>query len=166
VILRRAGEPVDRERVKGWFAIDYYRLNREANYKGLHPKVIVEPLLFGDSNVMDYKIFCWRGVPKMVQVDVDRYIDHRRKYFDAAWNELDFSLIYPRTDKLIERPANLDRMLDVAARLAAGFSFVRIDIYSDGASCLVGEITHCAEGAGGRFVPPQAEATASKLIFG
>jgi hypothetical protein len=165
VILRRNNEPVDRDCIKGWFALNYYRLHREANYKTLQPKVIVEPLLFNDTNLMDYKFFCYRGRPRMIQVDVDRYIDHRRRYFDSAWNELDFSIIYPRADKKVEKPANLERMLEVASKLSEAFSFVRVDIYSDGQSCLVGEITHCAEGAGGRFIPLESEQRISKLVF-
>lgn len=165
-ILRRQGEPVDRERIKRWFKINYYTTGREVNYKMLRPKVIVEPLVFGNSNPEDYKIFCYKGVPKLIQVDVDRYVDHRRKYFDADWRELDFSLIYPQTDKTIARPENLAEMLRVAAELSKHFGFVRVDLYSDGKQALVGEITHCAECAGGRFVPLEAEKTVSEYVFG
>src|SRR5262245_54324656 len=166
VILRRGGAPVDRERIKRWFAINYYDVGRERNYRRLKPKVIVEPLIFGDTNVEDFKIFCFNGEPRIIQVDVDRYIDHTRKYFDTGWNELDFSIIYPRAAGAFARPANLDVMLDVARRLSAQFSFVRIDLYSDDHQVLVGEITNCSENAGGFFVPSSAEQAASRLMFG
>jgi hypothetical protein len=166
VILRRGGEPVDRERIKRWFELNYYRVGRERNYRRLRPKVIVEPLIFGDTNVEDYKIFCFNGEPRMIQVDIDRYIDHTRKYFDTQWNELDFSIIYPRASAPVPRPANLPEMLEVARRLSAQFSFVRVDLYSDGRETLVGEITNCSENAGGYFVPPAAERRASELMFG
>ena len=61
VILRKQGEPVDRALIKSWFDINYYRTGREANYKLLKPKVIVEPILFGNWNLQDYKIFCLNG---------------------------------------------------------------------------------------------------------
>ncbi len=57
VILRRSGEPIDRERIKRWFALNYFA-GREINYRLLRPKVIVEPLIFDSDNVEDYKIFC------------------------------------------------------------------------------------------------------------
>src|SRR5690606_7574589 len=91
VILRKQGEPIDRAYIKSWFGLNYYHMCREANYQRLKPKVIVEPLVFGDSNIQDYKIFCVNGQPRLIQVDVDRYIEHKRKYFDAGWNEQDFS---------------------------------------------------------------------------
>ena len=166
VILRRDGAPVDRERIKRWFAINYYDVGRERNYRRLKPKVIVESLIFGNTNVEDFKIFCFNGEPRIIQVDVDRHIDHTRKYFDTDWNELDFSIIYPRALVALPRPDNFDEMLRVARALSAQFSFVRIDLYSDGRQVLVGEITNCSENAGGFFVPRSAEAQASKLMFG
>lgn len=165
VILRKNCEPIDRERIKSWFRINYYRMGREANYKSLQPKVIVEPLLFGSSNVQDYKVFCVNGRPKLIQVDVDRYIEHRRKYFDAEWNEQDFSIKYPRTSRQIPKPKNFDTMMAVAARLSAAFWFVRVDLYSNDDEVYVGEITHCADNADGRFMPATAEQRLSGYLF-
>jgi hypothetical protein len=166
VILRKHGAPVDRERIKSWFSINYYYDGRERNYRELEPKVIVEPLIFGSTNVEDFKIFCFNGEPRLIQVDIDRYVDHTRKYFDKDWNEQDFSILYPRSEAEFPRPASLDTMLAVARRLSAPFSFVRIDLYSDGQRVLVGEITNCSENAGGVFVPRGAEKRASELMFG
>jgi hypothetical protein len=166
VILRKHGEPVDKERIKGWFGINYYRVGREANYRLLRPKVIVEPLIFGSSNVEDYKIFCVGGEPRIIQVDVDRYIGHQRKYFDAQWTEQEFSIKYPRTDRTLPRPGNLTQMLAVAAELSRNFWFVRVDLYSDGEQIYVGELTHCADNADGRFVPPSGEKIMSAALFG
>jgi hypothetical protein len=166
VILRKDGAPLDRERIKHWFSINYYRAGREWNYRALRPKVIVEPLIFGGTNVEDFKVFCFNGEPRLIQVDIDRYIDHKRKFFDVNWSEQDFSILYPRSSADYPRPASLDRMLAAARKLAAHFSFVRIDLYSDGEQVLVGEITNCSENAGGVFVPPSAEQRASDLMFG
>jgi hypothetical protein len=166
VILRRNGEPIDRERIKRWFAINYYNVGRERNYRRLKPKVIVEPLIFNSTNVEDFKFFCFNGKPRIIQVDVDRYVRHTRKYFDTEWNELDFSIIYPRAEGAFPKPDNLADMVSIARRLSARFSFVRIDLYSDGRQALVGEITNCSENAGGFFVPAAAEKTASELMFG
>lgn len=166
VILRKDGAPVDRERIMRWFAINYYFAGREWNYRALKPKVIVEPLIFGGTNVEDFKIFCFNGEPRLIQVDIDRYIDHTRKFFDVNWNEQDFSILYPRSTADFPRPASLEKMLAAARVLAARFSFVRIDLYSDGDQVLVGEITNCSENAGGTFVPRHAEKRASELMFG
>ncbi len=165
-IIRTAGEAVDTGKIESWFDLNHYRIGREVNYKLLKPKVIVEPLIFDKENVEDFKIFCWQGVPKLIQVDVDRYIDHRRHLFDVRWNQQDYSIGEPRSNRNIPKPDNLAEMLALAGKLSAGFDFVRIDLYSDSRSCLVGEITNCHGNARHRFIPPSAELTASKTIFG
>jgi hypothetical protein len=166
VILRTAGEPIDRERIKSWFGINYYYAGREINYRALKPKVIVEPLIFDSANVDDFKVFCWNGVPKFVQQDFDRHTYHTRKIFDTDWNEQDFSIIYPRSSAVAPRPATLPKMLEIARKLSAPFSFIRIDLYSDNQQVLVGEITNCSANAGGFFLPRSAEKKASEMMFG
>jgi hypothetical protein len=166
VCLRANGEPVDRERIKKWFGLNYYYSGRERNYRSLTPKVIVEPLIFGTTRVEDYKIFCWHGVPKFVMVDIDRHTNHTRKLFDPQWNEQDFSMTYPRAPGEFPKPATLDEMLEVARALSAPFSFVRIDLYTDGRRVLVGEVTNCSANASAPFLPGSAEKPASDRMFG
>ena len=105
VILRRGSEAIDFDKISGWFRSSQYRATREANYRTLRPKVIVEPLVFDSDNVSDYKIFCYGGKrPGLIQVDLDRHTAHTRKYFDADWNEQGFSLIYPLSGRRVEKP--------------------------------------------------------------
>ena len=165
LILRKGEQPVDRQRVKGWFSLNYYLKSREPHYLRLEPKVIVEPLIFGSDAVFDYKIFCFEGHPRIIQVDLDRFSGHKRKFFDTAWNELDFSIIYPRAKREVRRPDTLDEMLEVARVLSQEFPFVRIDEYTNNQRVLVGEITHCSDNAGGTFSPRGAEKAASELMF-
>lgn len=166
VILRTDGEDIDREAIVGWLDEDYYRISREANYLGLPPRIIVETMIFGQTEPTDYKIFCYRGEPRMIQCDLDRQTRHTRQLFDTAWNRLPFSLCYEGTDQDHPRPANLDALRDLAGRLAQPFEFVRIDLYTDGTAILVGEITHCHGSASEAFIPRSAEQQASHLIFG
>ena len=166
VILRKNGEEIDFEKIKGWFNLNYYRVTREANYKKLQPKIIVEPFIFGKPDPNDYKFFCYKGRAKLIKVIVDRYTDYGCKYFDDKWVEQDFSITHEKSSKTIHCPDNFKEMLWTAATLSAYFSFVRVDLYSNGEKCLVGEITHCSENAGGRFIPKSGEQVASKIIFG
>lgn len=165
VILRGAGEPIDFGLIERWLNSNYYEMGREANYRHLEPKVIVEPFVFEDKNPNDYKIFCYDGKPRLIQVDSDRHIDHRRDLYDVDWVRQPFSFVYPAALEALPRPPSLPLMLDLAAQLSAGFSFVRVDFYAHGEQALVGEITHCPENARGYFVPASAERTASRIIF-
>jgi hypothetical protein len=166
VILRRQNSAVDLEEIETWFNSTHYLVNREANYKTLKHKVIVEPLIFDGEDLLDYKIFCYEGRSKLIQVDVDRHIGHARKFYDTRWNELPFSLLYPRSTRHLERPGNLEEMLSVARSLSSHFDFVRVDLYSNGDKCLVGEITNCHGNAWESFMPKSGEKLASDMIFG
>lgn len=168
VILRKHGAPIDRELIKSWFDLNYYRMRREANYKTLKPKVIVEPLLFDSDNVEDYRCFCLDGEVKMIMIDMNIRDKpaRRRLLFDANWNVQPFSIGYPKAAQLMPRPANLDEMLDVVRQLSRRFSgIIRVDLYSNGASMFVGEITNTHADAGQSFIPLSAESMASELIF-
>lgn len=181
VILREKNRSIDYGEIENWFKISYYKNDREANYKNLKPKVIVEPLIFDTNNPPDYKVFCYNGKPKLIQVDIDRHIEHTEKFFDLDWNEMPFTMHYPRSRRIMEKPKNLETMLSVASKLSEYFNFVRVDLYSNGEKCFVGEITNCPGGAsgfvtnlysnGGEYhagekTSPAAEIVASKIIFG
>lgn len=157
--------PIDVTSFMWWFDIDYYQFGRELNYKDLDRKVIIEPLVFGSNNPADYKFFCFNGVPKIIQVDSDRFIQHKRDMYDSNWNLLDISFGYPRTEFGTPRPSNLTEMLDVASALSKNFDFIRVDIYSDGKSCYVGELTNVPENGCGLFDSNSSEKIFSEILF-
>ncbi|NTW32420.1 MAG: hypothetical protein HGB12_07325 [Bacteroidetes bacterium] len=165
VFLRSNNEKIDYKEIKSWLQIKYYEYGRERNYKYLKPKIIVEPIVFDEKNPMDYKFYCYNGTPKIIQIDIDRYINHTRLYYNMKWELLNFSIIYPKSHKTIDKPKNIIEMIDIATSLCKYFNFVRIDIYSNGEHCMVGEITHCAENASGRFIPKKSELYMSKICF-
>lgn len=165
VILRKNNEPVDLNQTKEWFSYNYYKKTRERNYKYLKPRVIVEPLLFGSKDLMDYRLFCYKGVVKLICIDIGKFSGYHRIFYDKEWNKQNFSLKYPLYEGFIEKPKNLDEMLEVAETLSNDFDFIRIDLYSDGTQCFVGEITNCHAAASQSFIPLIAEKHASEIIF-
>jgi hypothetical protein len=164
VIIRRAGEPIDTQVIARWFSLNFYNGGREANYRHLKPKVIVEPILFDNPDLEDFKIFCINGVSKLVQVDVCRHSAHVRSYYSRYWVKQPFSITYPIGPD-VPKPPNLPEMIGIAERLSTDFSLVRVDLYSDGDRAYVGELTHCPGNADEVFVPREAESTASALLF-
>lgn len=163
-IIRIDQEHINKEEIKSWLDLNYYRAGREVNYKTLTPKIIVEPLAFS-NNPNDYKMICYKGKVRIIQVDMDRKTNHKRSFFDTFWNKLNFTLTFPDTTGEVPKPKNLQTMIQMAECLAKYFTFIRIDLYSDGHECLVGEITNCPGNANEIFRPPEGEIIASKLIF-
>lgn len=165
IIFRREGEPVNSEEIVSWFSLSHYLNGREANYRTLKPKVIIEPMLFDNDNLHDYKIFCYKGEPKLIQVDVNRYIRHERKFYDCNWQEMPFTLNFPLYNGTIEKPKNLDVMLGIAGELGKFFEFIRIDLYTNDTRIFVGELTSFPGNIEGDFIPLDSEEQASSIIF-
>lgn len=165
VAIVRDGLP-DRDRMKQWLRMNHYLVSRERNYKYLTPKVIVEPLIFDQEDITDFRIFCYRGKPRLICLDVGKYTNYTRAFFTTDWVKQNYSLGYPLHENAIERPECLDAMLDVAAALSRDLDFVRVDFYTNGTHFYLGELTHSHASAAQRFVPVSAETRASAMVFG
>jgi len=167
VIIRNGEmrEP-DPAKIARWFDSNYYNAAREPNYRRLSPKVMVEERLVssGQHSIPDYKVFCFHGQPKIIQVDADRYVRHRRSFYSPNWRVLPFGMIYPRLAEPVPRPARLSEMLDAAKRISVDFTFVRVDFYLLDSAILVGEITNFPEACRTRFEPDQADLLAGRLF--
>lgn len=148
---------VDRALLKSWLRVDYYREKREANYRFLRRKIIIEEYFSTDGRTppRDYKIFCFHGCPRLIQVDADRFRKHTRNFYDTAWNRLPITLRYPARAGDDRKPRNLDEMIDVARRLSQPFESIRIDMYTDDHVVKVGELTSC-HGGGTELIQPAA----------
>lgn len=150
-----------------WLKINYYFFNREKNYKFLNPKIIVESLVFEKKFANDLKFFCHKGKVKIIQLDIDRHIMHKRNFYDTKWNLLNISMTYPNSNQYFPSPVLLKEMIKSAEKLSKPFNLVRIDMYYDDNynNFYVGEITHCHEIALGKFDSLQSEIEFSKKIF-
>ena len=162
-----SNQPVDRERLKQWLDLDYYESSRERNYKGLRPKIIVEEFFSEDGRTIpeDYKIFCFQGVPRLIQVDSGRSSEHTRGLYDTKWQRLRITIHkYPDAPFTHSRPAKLEEMLDLAARLSKPFSFIRVDMYVAKGLVKVGELTNIPGSAGVKIRPASGEITLGRLF--
>ena len=156
----------DREVLLKWLKLDYYAKKREQNYRNLTPKIIVEEFFSVDGTTPppDYKMFCFGGIPKLIQVDSNRFSNHTRNLYDTEWKLLPFCISKPNGSDSDKRPVALAQMLDIAARLAVPFPFIRVDMYAVGDEIKVGELTNCPEGGAGRVIPPTAELDLGNLF--
>jgi TupA-like ATPgrasp len=126
-----------------WLNASFYSSHREWAYKNIPPRIICECLLEDENrhSPHDYKFFCFDGEPRLIQVDVDRFGDHRRNYYDLDWAKLPLLSGNPNYPGEISRPGNLDEMLFIVRRLTRGLPFCRADLYSIGNRIIFGELT-------------------------
>jgi hypothetical protein len=166
-LIVRDKSRLDRRRTidlcRRWLGVNFYDVGREWCYRDIPPRILVEEWLGGDDGgvPIDFKFFCFGGVPRFVQVDVQRFTDHRRNIYDPAWNRLPVALHYDNFDWPMPAPETLDAMLDLAATLAAGLDFIRVDLYSVRGQVVFGEMTNYPGNGFERFAPDEYD-----LVFG
>jgi len=127
-----------------WKQQDYYRSRREWAYKGIPRRIICEKYMI-DSNgkiPVDYKIFCFNGTPEFIAVDIDRFTNHKRVFYNCQWEKTKMIDCYSHYQGELNKPANLHEMLSIANKLSEGLPFARVDLYSlNDTKIIFGEIT-------------------------
>ncbi len=139
--------------LKRWLSFNAYYLSREKQYKNIKPLVICEQLL--EYELYDYKFFCFNGRPEFLQIDIDRFSNHRRAFFDMEWRKLPFSIRYKISEKNIPKPIQLQEMISVATMLSKGIIFCRVDMYVHRNQIYFGEMTFIPGGGNEPFSPPE-----------
>ena len=128
---------------------DFSLSTNEKHYKHIKNLILIEKLL--DTPLNDYKFFCSKGKPFMIQVDVDRFTNHCRNFYNLSWEKQDIIFCYPNSDTEIEKPTNLKEMISISKSLSEEFTFCRVDLYSSNNKVYFGEITLFPEGGVGPF---------------
>lgn len=157
---------IDRDLLCGWLEKERYSSTKEGNYRHLRPKVIVEEFLSQDgvSVPKDYKLFCFHGAPKLIQVDSNRFGEHTQNFYDLEWNRLPVTYGVSTGSMDDDKPRLLDEILDVSSKLCAPFSFVRVDLYVSETAIRTGELTFCPRGVNDLLLPPAADIELAKLF--
>ncbi|KZL21763.1 hypothetical protein PsAD2_00387 [Pseudovibrio axinellae] len=155
------------EDTKHWMDL---RHNKEVEwvYHDISPSYIVEEMLCDNNNLPlpDYKITCFFGKPVMIWKDTDRFGTHYQDIFTPQWEPIKAQLLYPGSpNKKPERPDSLERMLEIARILSEGFSFIRVDLYSDNQKVYVGELTSFTEAGNFVYTPREFDQHLYKLYL-
>lgn len=135
---------------------NYYWQSREYPYKDLKARVIGEKYLVDESEteLKDYKFFCFNGVPKMLLIISGRYIDQRQDFYDMDFNLLPVQRKkHPNSGIKREKPKGFDIMKELASRLSVGIPHVRVDFYNVNGKIYFGEFTFFSAGGNLPFEP-------------
>ena len=121
-------------------------LGREWAYSQIKSsRIVAEELLVNKENpeagIEDFKILCFKSEPKYIIVDKDRYIDHKRNFYDLGWNRVSVTTDHEQFETPYPRPKNFDEMLRIAKVLSEDFPFVRVDLYNLEGKIYFGELT-------------------------
>ena len=138
-----------------------YWYGREWAYRNVKPCIIAEKFLSEGEvqDLIDYKFYCFNGIPKYCQVIMDRSTQETIDFFDMKWELQHFTGLnlpgkpFPHAKKIIHEPINFEQMKQGCRKLAAGISFVRVDFYEVKGKMYFGEMTFFPASGFGEFTP-------------
>ena len=148
------------KKMRRWLGTNYYLQSREWVYKDQKPRIICEKYLSGEDGnpPNDYKVFCFNGQPRIIEVDFDRFKNHRRNFYDVNWNFIDGEIKYPNDATVdIKRPEKLTEMLNLSRALSTDFPHVRVDFYYLNNQIVFGELTFFHQSGMGEISPEEFE---------
>ncbi len=123
--------------------LDFGYARRELWYTKIPKKIIIEEFLeSGTDTPDDYKFHCFAGTELYIAVDEGRFEHHKRSVFNAEWELTDIRLNSFMPIGLRAKPDNFDLMKKLVRKLATGFDYIRVDIYSVNGKIYFGEFTH------------------------
>lgn len=150
----------------------------ELHYLRIPRKVIAEEMLYNDevsaqhsATLIDYKIWCFNGKAQFVWVCMNRFVNNKDGaevlLYDREWNPRpeycavtpDFTIAEP-----IPKPAEYDKMLEMAEKLSAPFPVVRCDLYNLNGKLYFGEMTFTSYGGIMDFYSSKFQKLAGEMI--
>lgn len=118
---------------------------REWGYQNRKRKIIIEEYLEDPGNqnrgLNDYKFFCFKGTPKYVVLDYNRFQNHQRNFYDIEWNLLDVSSDKDKIKEPFSKPENFSEMMRVAELISSPFPALRVDLFNVNGKVRFGEMT-------------------------
>lgn len=148
-VIVKPGEKVDREKairqLSEWLQINFAYLTHGAEwcYRHIKPMLMVEAFI-GTADVVpeDYKFHCINGRIEVIQVDFGRFVDQTRYLCDRNLKPIVAEVRENLHTKPVHFPYNMERMMEIAERLASGLDFVRVDLYNVAGKIYFGEMTN------------------------
>ena len=139
-----------RKLVDSWTRAVFGCMGMERHYLKIKPMIYAEQYLEEKGNLFDYKIHCFNGEPKFIQVIGDRNLTKhtgKQKNYDFSWNDIGWVFEdYPSYDYELQPPKGLREMYDIAKKLSSDFPYVRVDLYEVGDKIYFGEMTFTPAG--------------------
>ncbi len=144
-----------KRQLKKWMKRNWFWMGREWPYRDIKPRIICEELLINNGKIPeDYKVLCFNGIPKMIQVQSDRFIDLKIDFYDVEWNRTDISITFGKlhestsgvntlknSENTFDKPLLLEEMLHCSEVLSQNTYHTRVDWYIVDNKLYFGEIT-------------------------
>ncbi len=153
---KSASDLVDlRCQMKRWLNSDFSRWFAETNYRGITPRLLVEPYLDEAENMVEFKFLCFHGEPRFVSVITSRQGSKPvRGVYSMDWKRLGFGtrglINDPREQPC---PSAFQELKNYATILCQDFIHVRVDLMLVAGKIYFSELTFYNMGGFGCLEP-------------
>lgn len=132
-----------------------YYSGREWPYRNVKPRIIIEKYMVDSrmTEMKDYKFYCFNGKVKLWFICSDRNDNVKFTFFDINGDFLNIKQCGAPNDKNVEKPINLDKMIELAEKLSKDLTQIRVDFYEINGQIYFGELTFFDTSGFGKFEP-------------
>ncbi len=147
---------------------NYYLHEREWPYKNVRPCIIAEEYLgmLGSETLIEYKIFCFNGEPKLFLVcqGEGHGAGRTNDFYDLDFHHIPVTMTNPNAKEICPKPKEYDELVVLAKRLSSGIPQLRVDFYVADGKIYFGELTFFHDSGYCQFKPEMYDEEFGKLI--
>ena len=134
----------------------------EKHYKYITKKIIAEKYIEEpDGNLHDYKFHCFGGKPKYIEFIGDRVFNTHfvhSSIYTTDWKKTNICFNDDEPyEQAFSKPEKLEKMLELAEKMAKDFNYVRVDFYYIQNEIYFGELTFTPDSGIIKFNPPEID---------
>lgn len=172
VIVCEDKSALDEELVKKqlgiWMKQRYGFYTKEWIYDIVVPRILVEEYIENnnDGELYDYKLICLNGKMQVAFVTMNRknkenmYVD----FYDRDWNKLAFKRMYNVSDRILPKPVEWNKMIQIAEELSKEYPLLRVDFYVGKKQLYIGELTFFPGSGWEVFEPKEFDYMYGKML--
>ena len=157
-----------KKQINQWMNTIFGYEGMETHYFNIPRKILIEEFIEQlNGDLYDYKIHCFNGQAKYIQLIGDRNLETHsafEAFFDLDWNMKQFHYTYPKYKTKIEKPQKLTEMIKIANELCIGFKYVRVDLYLISEKIKFGEMTFTPANGMDKWDPPETDFELGRLL--
>ncbi len=150
----KLNKKVAKKKIESWLKRNWFWFGRVYAYKSIKPQIIIEEYLSDDygNEPMDFKFFCFHGEPKLIQLDINRFGEHKQNFYDIDWNFRKARIRHEFDSKIQNnKPKNFENMVAICRLLSKQFIHVRVDLYNVNGQIKFGELTFYSLSGFGKY---------------
>lgn len=143
VIRNNADLKLNLSNLKKMFRFRHYLYSKEFVYGMAQRRILVEPFLSSYSNGLDdYKVHCFHGIPRFIQINYNSTIDKGRVMIDESMQQIEFPFASGQESKWIPHNiSEIEEMMTLSRDISRYFKFIRIDFFIVDKQIKIGELT-------------------------